>query len=134
MSSKLQYDDLLDAPFKYGGKSVEEGYDCWHLAMEVYRRLGIALPEFSYGSNPEDTFLHSLINEERSYHEQIDRPEPYCLVTFTIRGKYTSHIGVVMDDGYTFLHILNGSKVSRERLDSIIWKKRVTGYYRWRGK
>lgn len=47
-----------------------------------------------------------------------------------IRPPYTSHIGVVLENKYEFIHIMNRSRVTIERLDGLLWKRRVTGYYK----
>lgn len=38
------YEDLLGAPYREGGRD-KDGLDCWGLVLEVFRRLGHALPD-----------------------------------------------------------------------------------------
>lgn len=142
MSDLLEYKDLLGIPFKYKGSTKEEGFDCWNLCREIYRRLGRELPEYHY-------FIEQINNDGKFQYENVDKmikdgskkwlikiekPESYCLVTFMIRPPFTSHIGIVLSDYYRFIHIMRKISVTVERLDSLEWKRRITGYWRYDGK
>lgn len=126
----MEYVDLLGARFVYGGRSVAEGFDCYGLVMEMYRRRGIQLPE--YQSTDEYSLIHRMINDAKPLFIEIAKPEPYCLATFMIRPPYTTHIGVVLEDGRRFIHIMQGRMVAVEWLDHAGWMKRNAGYYRWK--
>ena len=41
----LKYDDLIGIPYVDYGRDPHKGLDCWGLAMELYRRRGIQLPD-----------------------------------------------------------------------------------------
>ena len=125
----FEYEDLLGCEFEHGGRGPER-FDCWGLCLEVCRRAGLAVPAFS---SPPDRLpaIHREILRRSWLFERIERPEPFCLVTFAIRPPYVTHVGVVMEDRTTFLHILKQSRVTRERLDHILWKKKIAGFYRW---
>lgn len=133
----FRYDDLLMAKFKYKGSSVEEGFDCWNLCREVYRRIGKELPSFEYlvEDIAKDGFNYKNVNEimmDKSKHfKKIEHPEPFCLVSFWIRPPYTTHVGVVLDDCQRFIHILEKGNVMVERLDSLTWKHRITGFWKY---
>ncbi len=118
--------DLLGKSFNYGGRGPFE-YDCYGLAMEIYKRRGIDLPDF--GSSPSASWIHRMISEGKKLFIELKAPEPFCLVTFAIRPPYTTHIGVVLKDGYRFIHIMTKSQVTIERLDGLQWKKKITGYF-----
>ncbi len=137
----VSYSDLIGKDFKCGGRGPLE-YDCYGLAMEIYRRLGIELPDF--GSSPSVSWIHHKIIEETAEGREhraegstpcpmrfapCPGPEPFCLVTFMLRPPYTSHIGVVLEDGVRFMHILRKTEVTIERLDSQLWERRITGYF-----
>lgn len=129
----FDYQKYLGAPFKYGGKSIEEGFDCYNLCREIYKERGIELPEYAYSSNPDNTLIHQLINNGKELFIKIEKPEPYCFVLFSLRPPYATHLGVVLDDCLRFIHILAKRSVAVERLDSIIWQRRIEGYYRYVG-
>ena len=126
----FSYIDLLGKKFKYGGRGPEV-YDCWGLCREVYRRLGIDVPDFQSSSDFSE--IHQKILQGKELLEQLNEPEPYCMVFFTLRPPYVTHIGIVLNPPY-FIHILEKSEVAVERLDSITWKKRIAGFYRWKKK
>ena len=102
---------------------------------EVYKRLGMNFPDINRyleNVNPEDREqVDRAIHGEQDLFEQIERPENFCIVTFSIRPPYTSHIGVVVENAY-FIHSLKKVGVVKERLDSLFWNKRITGYWRVR--
>jgi cell wall-associated NlpC family hydrolase len=120
--------DLLGKPFKYGGRGPLE-YDCYGLCMEICKRRGIALPDF--GSSPSATWIHRMISDKKELFVELKKPEPGALVTFWIRPGYTTHLGVILEDGTSFMHILQKEKVIIERIDSKLWAHRITGFYNY---
>ena len=102
--------------------------DCYGLVHLVYGRLGKELPNF-----PEDYTellnIHNAIEENKSKFIELEKPEPYCIVTFSIYPPYVTHIGVVLDDCKRFIHIMEKRNVTIEKLDK--WQKRIRGFYKW---
>lgn len=130
---KLCYTDLLGAPFRYRGHGAADGYDCWTLTQEVQRRCGVSLPDYAYSDNPEQTFLSALIDgsiDEK--YERLDRPEPFCMVLFSVMSGTATHIGTVLADCERFIHIMQRTSVTVERLNAPHWAKRIRGFYRWK--
>lgn len=127
---KIDYIDLIDKDFAWGGRGPDL-YDCYGLVMEMYRRIGIDLPE--YKSIRDPNLIQMMILEGRKLFEKIEEPEPYCVVTFFIKPYITSHIGFVLEDAKKFIHIMIDSRVTVERLDSPAWKDRITFMGRWKG-
>lgn len=123
------YSDLIGKQFAYGGRGPFE-YDCYGLCIEIYRRMEIELPEF--GSSPSSSWIHRHILEAQPLFDELKKPEPFCLVTFKTRPPYTSHIGVVLEHANQFIHIQQKSCVVIERLDALMWKNRITGFYSYR--
>lgn len=130
------YADLIGKEFRYGARGPKE-FDCYGLCMEVLKRRGVELPDF--GSAVQTHVIHKMVLDavgkgagaiQESPFEEIAQPEPWCLVTFWVRPGYTSHVGIVLEDRSRFLHILRKELACIERLDSLIWKHRITGYYR----
>ena len=132
MSDTLDVRDLINLPFKPHGRD-REGFDCWGLAMEVNRRMGIRLPDYAYGEDMEVTLLHKLVSGNKDLILELDRPEPYCLVGFSIIPGYETHIGTVLGDCRRFIHIRRRQRVIISRLNDIVWRRRVRGFYRWIG-
>jgi len=51
----MEYKDLIGIPFRLHGRSPEDGLDCYGLVMEIYRRMGIELPDYAYEGSPHTT-------------------------------------------------------------------------------
>lgn len=41
----VAWEDMLGAPFKLGGRSIERGIDCFGLLQEYFRRAGREIPD-----------------------------------------------------------------------------------------
>ena len=83
--------DLIGIPYEKHGRTTK-GLDCYGLVHLVYGRLGKELPNF-----PEDYTellnIHNAIEENKSKFIELEKPEPYCIVTFSIYPPYVTHIG-----------------------------------------
>ena len=119
--------DLIGIPYEKHGRTTK-GLDCYGLVHLVYGRLGKELPNF-----PKDYTellnIHNAIEENKSKFIELEKPEPYCIVTFSIYPPYVTHIGVVLDDCKRFIHIMEKRNVTIEKLDK--WQKRIRGFYKW---
>lgn len=130
-SKGVNYADLLGKEFQYGGRGPDT-YDCWGLCMEIYKRLGRALPDgISTREYMDINYqINSKIrNPQSEIFREIATPQPYCLITFMIRPPYVSHVGVVLEDGMRFIHIMHKCSVVVERLDTLSWQRRIKGFY-----
>ncbi len=126
---RVDYTDLLGRRFRYGGRGPE-CYDCYGLVMEVYRRFGIQLPDCGTASTPAE--IDAMIKEFSRHWVKIRQPEIPSVVAFYIRRPYVSHLGVVIGPD-RFIHIMQRSLVTVERLSSPVWRHRIAGFYRWAG-
>ncbi len=121
---KLSYSDLLGKEYRHNGRGPDH-YDCWGLCMEVYKRLGLVLPEY-LPQTQDPACIHGVVNGARGEFVEIVKPVPYCLATFMVRPPYVTHVGVVLDEN-KFIHLMRKSRVTIERLD--LWAKRIKGFY-----
>jgi cell wall-associated NlpC family hydrolase len=131
IAPRADLSDLIGRPFRFGGRGPLE-YDCYGLCIEIYRRIGRTLPDF--GSAVLPSVIDSMIDRNSSAFIRVDHPSPWSLVTFTIRQPWTSHIGVILGDGMRFIHVSQKVCVCIERLDSLLWKNRITGYFEYVGR
>lgn len=120
----LQYTDLLGKQFAYAGRGPHV-YDCWGLCCEIYSRLGRVLPDYNSASESEQ--IDAMIHNAKPHFVEIPHPIAYCMALFMIRPPYVSHIGIVLKDCQTFIHIMQKTSVCVERLED--WKKRIRGFY-----
>lgn len=126
----MKIDDLFAAVFKDGGRGPRE-YDCFGLFEELCRRRGMELPPEENPLGEAEKSLAIAAAIERGEWEKLDGPEAGCGVAFCVAPPFVSHIGMVLDDASTFIHIRRGSNVSVERLDSPRWAQRIVGFYRY---
>ncbi len=107
--------DLLGTPYRYGGTSPREGFDCSGLVQYTHRRAGIEVPRTT----------RAQYNASRPVSRRQLRPGD--LVFFRVDGRRISHVGIYLGDG-RFIHApSSGKKVSIARLDDPWWRKRYSG-------
>lgn len=119
------YADLMSKPFTPGGRGPVS-FDCVGLAVELAARQGRVLPAF-VSSEAE---LHRQLGYEGATLAdlpQIAHPVPGCIVLLRISGT-EHHIGTMIDQ-YRMIHILRGSHVTIERINSTLWHRKVIGFY-----
>ena len=107
----------LGAPYKYGGISPDQGFDCSGLVCWTYAQCGITMPRTS--------------REQMSRGRPVSRAQlrPGDLVGFRISRRRT-HTGIYIGDG-KFIHSPNtGEKVREESLSTPYWKSRLTAMRR----
>ena len=121
--------DLIGKPFLYGGRGPDH-YDCYGLVSEIYKRRGIALPPLLSATSYKA--IDPIFQNEKKGYIKIDKPEAYAIVSFIIRPPFVSHVGVVLENEKSFIHVLQKRFVAIEQLSSQSWNHRIEGYYRWR--
>jgi len=107
---------FLGVPYKWGGESETEGFDCSGLAMSVYRLNGFSLPRTS-----RDQFRTGAPVDVRNLSEGD-------LVFFDTRGRgAVSHVGIYTGGG-RFIHApRSGRDVSIDSLDNSWYRSRYLG-------
>src|SRR5690606_36759414 len=104
--------------------------DCYGLAIEVFKRYGISLPDYKI-SCMDFTGIHDEITNQTHYWIKCDptnRPVP-CIVLMRI-GKVAlcNHCGVYIGNG-RLIHTLLRTGVHLSRLDHPIWRNKIDSYY-----
>jgi len=104
----------IGAPYRYGGASPAQGFDCSGLVQYTHREAGISIPR-------------SVRDQENAAKRvRSSRIKAGDLVFFNV-GRGQHHVGIVVDDG-RFVHSPSSSKqVQIARLDSPYWSKHLTG-------
>jgi len=109
------------------GRTLEDGLDCYGLAICIYRDIGIKLPDPVYADTEIETNKRIMESLESTIpNVRIDKPEPGCIIELTVLGE-PSHIGIYIDRG-DFIHASRTTGVVVDKL--FRWHKRVKGFYR----
>jgi len=120
-------DDLFFARYAEGGRGPD-AYDCFGLFAEVQRRLGRPVPDYPTPAGWDMREAMILAGAAQAWLP-LPEPEPWCAVTFRL-GGYVCHLGVVLADGWHFLHAEVNVGVGTNRLDDLAWSERIAGFYR----
>jgi cell wall-associated NlpC family hydrolase len=139
----------IQMPFLDHGRDYSGG-DCWSIPYLAYRDVrGVLLPE--YTEKYEDA---GFTNESRAELSKLTRAEaqgfrgdegslrwsevtsqrerqeysPFDIVLFTLGGSPV-HVGMMVNKR-EFIHCEQKVGTVIERLDSIIWKRRIDGVFR----
>jgi cell wall-associated NlpC family hydrolase len=109
---------FLDTPYRLGGNSVEQGFDCSGFTRHVYAKtLGLALPRRS----EDQAGARALRPVERAALASGD------LVFFNTLKRGFSHVGIYLGDG-KFIHApRSGSAVRVENMRNSYWAPRFDG-------
>jgi len=107
---------FLGVPYRFGGNSAEEGFDCSGFVQAAFRQvMGLQLPR--------------IAREQARATAPIERSElaPGDLVFFNTLGRRYSHVGIYIGD-YRFVHSpRSGARIRIERMDVRFWATRFNG-------
>jgi len=107
---------MIGAPYKWGGESPKQGFDCSGLVWFAYRQNGISLPRVSW--------------QQFGVGTPIKKGEirPGDLIFHKVEKKGKSlHVGIVTDRG-TFVHApSSGKRVMESSLSNSYWQKHYIG-------
>ncbi len=110
--------NFLGVPYRRGGDSADDGFDCSGFTRHVFEMsLGMVLPHRAE-QQARDTAL-SLVRKEEL--------KPGDLVFFNTMRRAFSHVGIYVGDG-KFIHSpRSGSQVRLEDMREAYWAKRYNG-------
>jgi len=131
--------DLIGTPFRDGGRDQATGLDCWGLVMEVYRRMGITVPDYgvTVPSAWDGTRVDRAAQEAKTTGLWMPaaRPQPGDLIAMHtdpyLPANVITHFGVVIGINQ-FIHQVDKRRCEAPRLTSE-WRPSFRGFYRWRG-
>jgi len=131
MDKRPELGDLIGRPFVHSGRDVDTGMDCWGLVMEVFRRYGVAVPDFVV-----DSFAFRVINQlagkevgKRTWEEvysPTDKDVP-LVVLMRMHPVYITHAGVYVGNK-RIIHTMKNSGVVVSKVATL--QSRIAGYYR----
>ncbi len=124
--------EYVGIPFEEKGRG-HAGCDCWGLARLVLKeQFDVDLMDHD-GDYETVKDRHAIaVAVENDLPNWVETKKPQCGDVVLLRCKgLPLHIGVMLNRR-RMLHILEGINAGTERLDSIVWKDRIIGYYRSR--
>lgn len=105
----------IGKPYRWGGESPGEGYDCSGLVWWVYRRHGVSVPRVSWQQYSAGRFVDK------------DDIRPGDLIFFRITTGKSLHVGIVTERG-TFVHSpSSGNRVMESSLNNDFWREHYVG-------
>jgi cell wall-associated NlpC family hydrolase len=112
---------LADTPYRYGGTSPENGFDCSGFVGHVFRHsMGIALPRTSHEISQVGIALKD------------GQLRPGDLVFYNTQHRSFSHVGIFIGEG-KFVHApKSGSSIRVEKMSEKYWVSRYNGARRIR--
>ena len=112
---------LADTPYRYGGNSPENGFDCSGFVGHVFlHSLGVALPRTSHEISQFGIALKA---------KQL---RPGDLVFYNTQHHSFSHVGIFIGEG-KFVHApKSGSRIRVEKMNEKYWISRYNGARRIR--
>jgi cell wall-associated NlpC family hydrolase len=110
--------NFLGVPYKRGGDSAEEGFDCSGFTRHIFEMsIGMVLPRRA----DQQAQQAGLLTVKR------DELKPGDLVFFNTMRRAFSHVGIYVGDG-KFIHApRTGSHVRVEDMRQAYWVKRYNG-------
>lgn len=121
----MDYTDLLGIKYKIHGRTKEEGFDCYGLAIEVLRRNEINLIDVFYRDlNNISEIKKSVI--ESIAHKTLVNPKKNCIIELSVLGE-PCHIAVYIGNGY-IIHATRNRGVIIEPLHR--YSTRIRGIYK----
>lgn len=119
-------------PFVEKGRG-SGGVDCWGLVQMVFKNeLDIDLPgyESSYESTEDRKLIERVIFDERkSKWVEVDKPRSFDVALLRM-ASVPMHVGIVTKPN-NMIHSAHGINTVVEKLDSMKWKNKIAGYFRY---
>jgi cell wall-associated NlpC family hydrolase len=126
--------DMIGKPYGHLAWGPD-AYDCQGVVVEVSKRLKTPFihKDIDITAPTEFHEIYLYMKNLEDYYEKQDSPEPGDIVPiYYPLQSIVSHIGIMVTKSQ-FMHSRERVGVAVERIDSIQWKKRIAGFYRYAG-
>lgn len=134
----VNYTDLIGTPFANRGRDISKGVDCYGLVMEIFKRCGHNIPEYTADYDNVEA-VNELIAGKTAIKSNWKRLDAEHLVVpclmairFGVPKGVVNHTGVYIGNG-KFIHIRENTGVCVDRINSPAWKRQIEGYYEFVG-
>jgi len=122
--------EWIGTPFNHQAAVKQVGCDCAGMVKGVWRELGndVSRVPVDYPRTPSGGNLIKILDE---FLDRTNTPMAGNVIVFTLLNE-PQHLGILTDTN-TVIHAYQPlGKVVEHRIDDK-WKKRITGYYSFRG-
>lgn len=123
----LNVRDLIGVPFKDKGRDINSGLDCWGLAQVIFARYDIILPDYLISCHDSNAF-NTLAEQSRPQWIKLDTPQEPCIIAIKFNTNVINHVGVYIGDN-KFMHTREKTGALIEDVNSIMWRRKIEGYY-----
>lgn len=133
MSAPAWAENFIGIPFKEKGRT-REGVDCWGaVRLVLQEHFGIVgLPDYcdSYESKDDKQGIAAAVQTGLLVGwQEVEQPSAGALLILRLTGR-PWHCAIMLDELY-MLHALDGVGVVHERIDTMLWRNRIEGIYRY---
>lgn len=105
---------VIGTPYRFGGASPQQGFDCSGLVQYSYAQAGLQAPRTA------------AQQKRQARPRDLEQLQPGDLVFFDTRYK-GGHVGIFAGDG-RFIHApSSGGRVRIDQLDDPYWHRRIVG-------
>lgn len=130
----MWWNKYIGAGFQIKGRGPDV-FDCWGLLQWVYAHDHPARPalpgyeEFYEDTNDRDTLSQVIFEQRQARWREVTAPQEFDAVLLRMRGV-PMHVGVVTKPGH-MIHCAHGIGTTHERFDSLRWRDKVLGFFRY---
>lgn len=122
--SPIPYVDLIGVPFVYNGRDTTHALDCYGLVLELYRRIGITLPDYRTPDHEAATIAQLFTDGVVQWRRCELKPGAALLIRLS---GYHWHVGIYLGND-RFIHTTEDTGgVTVERLS--VWHRKIEGFY-----
>ncbi len=121
---------MMNIKYRPNGRDVKTGLDCYGLVSYMYKKdFDKTIVDFDY-KDPDDPKNEKYFIESMNDPKWIKcKPQKGAVVGLRVNG-HISHCGYMINDK-EFIHIMNTTGVVRAKINSVKWKNRVVGVYKY---
>ena len=130
----MWWNKYVGIPFEEKGRGPFT-FDCWGLLKTVYKDDhpdSIELPgyeEYYESTNDRDTLGKVIFEQRQARWREVKEPQEFDAVLLRMRGV-PMHVGIVARKR-NMLHCALGVGTSYEKYDSMRWRSKIIGFFRY---